>query len=195
MAKQKTPTDEKFEKIDFDLYEALAAIDRKDYGYYDLLTDEQKKKFVPYMLIIWNSCIKGKADLQRYYLQSVDYYCNKYLLNENVSSHPKLQWLMLCAASPKLGKQFHQWIPHISTRVSLLKDSAKTSDIKNYYKKIYPNADDELVDQLASVYIELHKKKMYLANKYPGMKLSDIEVLSEFVTQDDIDDYEKQSGN
>lgn len=195
MAKAKTPTDEKFEKIDFDLFEALAAIDKKDYGYFDKLTEEQKKKFVPYMLIMWTSCIKGKSDLQNYYLRSVDYHSNKYLLNENITSHPKLQWLMLCAASPGLGKQFHQWIPHIPNRVSLLKDNAKTKDIKEYYKKIYPAADDGILNDVASLYAEQHKKKMWIAEKYPDMKLSDIEILNNFVTQEDIAEYEAQSGN
>ena len=34
MARTKTPADEKFEKQDFNLFEAIAAIDKKDYGYY-----------------------------------------------------------------------------------------------------------------------------------------------------------------
>lgn len=195
MAKTKTPTDERFEKVDFDLFEALSAIDRKDYSYFDRLTEEQKKKFVPYMLIMWTSCLKGKPDLQRYYLQSIDYHSNKYLLNENITPHPKLQWLMLCAASPGFGKQFHQWIPHIPTRVSLFKDNAKTKDIKEYYKKIYPNADDVTLDEVAQLYTEQHKKKMWIANQYPDMKISDIEVLNNFVTEADIEEYEKQSGN
>jgi len=195
MYKTKKSVDEKFANVDFDLFEALAAIDRKDYGYYDNLTTEQKKKFVPYMLMIWNSCIKGRADLQRYYLQSVDYHSNQHLLNENINDHPKLQWLMLCAASPGLGQQFHQWIPHIPTRVSLLKDHAKAADIKNYYKKIYPNSDEALIDEAALVYTSEHKKKMYLSTQYPEMKISDIEILTQFVSQNDIDDYEKQSGN
>jgi hypothetical protein len=195
MAKEKTPVDEKFEKQDFDLFEALAAIDRKDYDYYDRLTEEQKKKFVPYMLVMWESCVKANANIQQYYLQSTDYHANKYLLNENITGHPKLQWMMLCAASPGLGKQFHQWIPNISMRVSLLKDSAKLSDIKQYYKKIYPKTDEHTIDELAILYTTQHAKKMWIAKHYPDMKISDIEILNEFVNQSDIDEYEAQSGN
>ena len=80
MAKESLSKDEKFENIEFDLFEALAAIDRKDYTYYDRLTEEQKKKFVPFMLIHWVSAIKGNSELQNYYLQSTDYHANKYLL-------------------------------------------------------------------------------------------------------------------
>jgi len=110
MAKAKTPTDEKFDKIDFDLFEALAAIDRKDYGYYDSLTDEQKKKFSPFMMIKWLSAVKASLPIQQYYLLSTNEFANKYLFNENVYKNPKLQWLMLCASGLGQGKQFHQYI-------------------------------------------------------------------------------------
>ena len=76
------PIDEKLEKQDFDLFEALAALDKKDYDYYDRLSEDQRKKFVPFMLIQWMSAVKGSGDVQNYYLQSIDYHANKYLFNE-----------------------------------------------------------------------------------------------------------------
>ena len=91
MARTKVPTDEKFEKQDFNLFEAIAAIDKKDYGYYDRLTPEQQRKFVPFMMLHWISVVKGKRELAQYYLQSVDFHANMHLFNENVIKHPKLQ--------------------------------------------------------------------------------------------------------
>ena len=38
--KKQIPKDEKFENTDLDLFEVLAALDKKDYGYYDRLTEE-----------------------------------------------------------------------------------------------------------------------------------------------------------
>lgn len=110
MAKAKTPEDEKLDKQDFDLFEALAAIDRKDYDYYDRLTDEQKKKFSPFMMIKWFSAVKASLPIQQYHLLSTNEFANKYLFNENVYKNPKLQWLMLCASGLGQGKQFHQYI-------------------------------------------------------------------------------------
>lgn len=110
MVKQKTPTDEKFEKVDFDLFEALSAIDRKDYGYYDRLTEEQQRKFSPYMMVRWMSGMKGSAALQQYHVLSVNEFANTHLFSEFVSKHPKLQWLMLCASGLGKGKQFHQFV-------------------------------------------------------------------------------------
>lgn len=195
MAKEKLSQDEKFEKIEFDLFDAIAAIDRKDYSYYDRLTPEQQKKFVPFMMLHWISAIKGSEGLSRYYVMSTNEYANKYLFNENVMKHPKLQWLMLCSASPGMGKQFHQWIPHIRERVSKLKESPKTKEIKDYYKKIYPKSSDSDLNLVTEVFIDNHRKKMYIAAKFPEMKFDEIELLSEIITDEDIKKYEEAFGN
>jgi hypothetical protein len=194
MAKAKTPTDEKFEKIDFDLFEALSAIDRKDYGYYDRLTEEQKKKFVPFMMTYWTSVVKSDIGMQQYYLLATNEFANVHLFNENVQKHPKLQWLMLCRVG--MGKkQFHQWLPQIKDRVSKLKDKAKREDIKDYYSKTYGNITDDLLNQLVDEYISSNKRKIFLAQEYPHMKISDIEVLNAIITDYDIKRYETETGN
>ena len=193
--KKSTPIDEKFVAQDFDLFDALTAMDKKDYAYYDRLTEEQQKKFVPYMMTHWMSAIKGSGDVQGYYLRSVDYHANKHLFNEYVQKHPKLQWYMLCASSPGLGKQFHQWIPHLGSKVTSLKEPAKAKDIKEYYTKIYPKVDSDDIDEIAKAFVQEHKRKCYLAETYPNLKQSDIEVLSQLVTEEDINQYEKDRGN
>ena len=195
MAKEKLSADEKFTGHDFDLFEALTAIDKKDYSYYDRLSPEQQKKFVPFMMLHWISAVKASKDVQSYYLQSTEYHANKYLFNENVQKHQKLQWLMLCAASPGIGKQFHQWIPHIRDRVSKLKESPKHKEIKDYYKKIYAKTSDDDLNLLSEAYVESHKRKMYLAERFPELKYDEIEILSGIITDEDIEDYEKDCGN
>jgi hypothetical protein len=195
LARTAVPKDEKFEKQDFDLFEAITAIDKKDYGYYDRLTPEQQRKFVPFMMLHWISVVKGKRELSQYYLQSVDFHANTYLFNENVIKHPKLQWLMLCAASPGMGKQFHAWIPHIKAGVSKLKDKATPKDIKEYYKKIYPGLSTGDLTELATAFCDQHKRKMYLATKYPNLKFDEVELLSDIITDSEIEQYEKELGN
>ena len=195
MAKEKLSADEKFEKQDFDLFDALLAIDKKDYSYYDRLTSEQQKKFIPFMMLHWISAVKASTDIQSYYLQSTEYHANKYLFNENVQKHPKLQWLMLCAASPGLGKQFHQWIPHIKDRVTKLRESPKQKEIKEYFKKVYPKTSDGDLTLLSEVYVDNHKRKIYLANKFSSLKFDEIELLSDLITDEDIKQYEEDWGN
>ena len=193
--KKNLAKDEKFEKTDIDLFDVLAAMDKKDYGYYDRLTEEQKKKFVPYMMVLWMSCIKGAEGIARYYVMSTNEYANKYLFNENVQKHPKLQWLMLCSASPGLGKQFHQWIPHIKEKVSKLKEPAKLKDVKDYYGKIYPKTDDRTLQEFSEAFVKDNKRKIYLSEKFPNLKIEDIEILNQIVTEKDIEKYERENGN
>ena len=184
-----------FEKQDFDLFEALTALDKKDYNYYDKLSEEQKKKFVPYMMVLWMSCIKGAEGIARYYVMSTNEYANKYLFNENVQKHPKLQWLMLCASSPGIGKQFHQWIPHIREKVCKLKENTTVQEIIDYYTKIYPKTDSNTIQELAEEFVRNHKRKVYLSKTFPNLKLEDIETLNQLITDEDIREYEKQLGN
>ena len=193
--KAKTPVNEKFEKQDFDLFEALAALDKKDYAWFDKLTEDQQRKFVPFMMTHWMSAIKGDSGLQSYYVMNTEYTANKYLFNEYVQKHPKLQWLMLCAASPGLGKQFHQWIPHITQSVSKLKSAAKVKDIKEYYAKIYPNADSDSIQEVAEAFVVDQKRKMHLSELFPNLKIQDIETLNHLITDTEIEAYERERGN
>jgi hypothetical protein len=193
--KAKTPVNEKFEKQDFDLFEALNALDKKDYAWFDKLTEDQQRKFVPFMMTHWMSAIKGNSELQAYYVMNTEYTANKYLFNEYVQKHPKLQWLMLCAASPGLGKQFHQWIPHITQSVSKLKSAAKVKDIKEYYAKIYPNADSDSIQEVAEAFVVDQKRKMHLSELFPNLKIQDIETLNHLITDTEIEAYERERGN
>jgi hypothetical protein len=194
-AKVAVPADEKLENQDFPLFDALAALDRKDYDYYDRLSEVQQKKFVPFMLIKYMSYIKGSGDIAGYYVRSTDYHANKYFFNENVMKNPKLQWLMLCAASPGLGKQFHPWIPQIKEKVSSFKENAQLKEIKEFYAKVYPKADSESITEISKVFVQAQRKKVYFAELYPTLKISDIEVLSQTVTDEEIEEYERERGN
>lgn len=194
-AKKQTPTELKYEKVELDLFEVLNALDKKDYFYYDSLTEEQKKKVVPFMLIHWMSAIKGAENVSKYYVLSANEYGNKYLFNEFVSKHPKLQWLMLCGISPDKGKQYHQWIPHIKDKVAKYKENANLKDIKDYFTKIYPKADANNVSEISKAYVTEQKRKTYLAELFPNMKITDIDTLNELITDEDIQQYERDRGN
>jgi hypothetical protein len=43
--------------------------------------------------------------------------------------------------------------------------------------------------------VQEQRKKMHLAEIYPHLKIADIEVLSQTVTDEDITQYEKDRGN
>ena len=193
MAKAKTPIDEKFEKIDFDLFEALSAIDRKDYEYYDRLSEEQKRKFNPYMLLIWLSSVKGRDQLVS--LTRANVMANNNMFAERMQDNPKLQWLSLCAASLGKGKQFREYLPTLSKSVVDYKKTATLDEVKKYFSKLHPNVDQELINEISKLFVEQQKRKCYLAGKFPTMKIADINVLNELLTDEEIKEYERDSGN
>lgn len=194
MSKQKLTAEEKFTNIDFPLFDALAALDKKDYGFFDRLTTEQQKGFSPFMLLHWLSTVSGVSDLQRYYLQNTDYTANKNMFHENITKHNKLQWLMLCAVSPGMGKQFHKWIPHIKRNYTLLLEEAKAKEIQDYFAKVYPNTQKEVLSEISEEFTRIQKRKYKLAQLFPNLKVSDIEILNEVVTDEQISEYEKDCG-
>lgn len=191
--KKELSKDVKYELQDFDLFKALEAIDKKDYDWFKTLTDDQKRKFIPFMLLQWNSVVKG-SDISKYYLMSTEFYANKHMFNENVITHPELQWLMLCASSPGVGKQFHQWIPQLSEKFSSLKEKIKLKEIKDYLNKVFKTAESEIIDQYATEFTSNQNLKYKLGEFYPEMKLDDISILSEIVSEKEIKEYEEQSG-
>jgi len=195
MAKAKLSKDEKFTDVDFDLFKALNAQDKKDYNYYDTLTAEQQRKFVPYMMLIWMSAVQGSKEVQDYYLRSTEYHANKYFFDENVVKNPKLQWLMLCAASPGVGKQYHKYIPHLREKLARLKDMASEKEIFEYYQKLYPKENEAVLAEITEKFCDENKRKFYFASKFPNLKLDEIEVLSKIVTDEEILQYEQDHGN
>lgn len=193
--KKAVPTDEnKLEGQDFDLFAALAAVDNKNYDWFSSLTAEQQRKFVPYMLVYWTSAVKGKSDISNYYLVGTDVVANRHLFNEHIMDHPELQWKMLCASSPGIGKQYHQWIPHLNKNIGSLRSRATAKEIREYFTKIYRANDSDVINQCADEYVRQQNHQHRLALLYPDLKLDDIIALSEITTDDDIKRYETELG-
>lgn len=193
--KQELAPDEKLENQDLDIFKVLNAADKKDYSFYDNLTDEQKKKFAFFIMSQWMSAVSSKPEIQQYYTMSVNEYCNKHMFDEKIRNHPKLQWLLLCASSPGIGWFKHQWIPQLSQKITNFKDTADKATIKKYFANIYKDASATDLNEITEIYVEEHKKKVYLAKNYEQLKISDIETLSQLITEDDIIQNERDKGN
>ena len=81
-------------------------------------------------------------------------------------------------------------------RVSRIEKFIDTSIFTGeYFGKIYPKASEANLYAISEAFVTGHKKKVYLASKYPNLKQVDIETLSEIVTDNEIRQYEKDSGN
>lgn len=88
----------------------MSQFDRKNRNFYDELSDEERKKFSPFLMIRWGSSVGGNSDLQAYYLMSCNERLNKHFFDVNTTQHKKLQWLLATTVSPGMGNQYHQWI-------------------------------------------------------------------------------------
>jgi hypothetical protein len=86
----------------------MTQFDRKNRGFYDELTVEERKKFSNYLMIRWGSAVQGNRDLQEFYLIATNERLNKKFFD--INRHPKLQWLCATTVSPGLGTHRHPWI-------------------------------------------------------------------------------------
>jgi len=124
-----------------DIFKVLAAMDNKDYGFYDRLTDEERKAFTAFITMKWGASVGGSNELQHYYLAAVNHYVNKNLFD--INKHPKLQWLTLAAAAPGVGKQRHEWL-----KVKA-KQKDKKAEIKKELAALYPAMKQNDIDIMA----------------------------------------------
>lgn len=122
-----------------------AALDRKDQGFYDSLTDEEKKKFSPYLMLRYSACVDGNADMQAWYLMATNERVNKNFFDISTSQHKKMQWLMCTTVGPGMGLQRHYWL------------GAKKADTDNkaikFLTELYPERkpdDIKLLSELNS---------------------------------------------
>lgn len=186
--KKTEAADEKLEKPKFDLFAALAAIDNKDYAWYSRLTPDQQRLFVPYMMLLWVSAVKAGDDLGDYYLRNTDYTANRYFFDETISAHPELQWLMLCASSPGMGKQFHVYIPHLSVAKTNFRESISLSEAREYFEKVGVSSAE--VDQ----YVEHQNRAVKIAKICESLNFDDISLLATVITDEEIEAYYRDSG-
>lgn len=120
----------------------MRCLDRKDRGFYDSLTEEERRKFSNYLMIRWGSTVEGSRDLQEFYVIATNERLNKNFFA--INRHPKLQWLTATTVSPGLGTHRHTWIP----------SKKKASTAKNGRKmllEILPTAKLDDIETLMAV--------------------------------------------
>lgn len=130
----------------------LAAIDRKDYAFYDGLTPEHQKQVAPFLLNRYVSLVKGSSELQAYYLMAGNQRVNKTYFE--LARHPKLVWQLLCTVSPGMGTQFHQWVGHKK------KDKNNSSKRRKYVERLHPHAKSDELDMLCEMYTDKDLKEI-----------------------------------
>ena len=126
-----------------DIKNEMAGFDRKDRIYYDDLDEEEKKKFSPYLMLRWGSCVEGSADFQAWYLRATNERVNQNFFDISSKDHKKFQWLLCTTVSPGMGNQRHYWLP--------AKKSEKDNKAIKFLTSLYPTAKTDEIELLAEL--------------------------------------------
>ena len=141
----------------------MAQLDLRNRGFYDELTDEERKKFSTYLMLRWGSVVNGIPELQQYYLQAMNERVNKRFFD--LGKHPKLQWLLLTTVSPNMGKHRHEWMAY----------SGKTAKNKRAQRliELYPHIKNDEAELLAQTISDEQYKSMLVERGYTDKEIKD----------------------
>ena len=121
----------------------MAQLDTKNRGFYDELTDEERKKFATYLMLRYAASVEGGADLQEWYLRATNERVNLNFFE--LGKHPKLQWLLCTTVSPDMGRQRHYW------QASKKKEGTGNSKSIKFLTKLYPHMKQDEIELLANM--------------------------------------------
>lgn len=122
----------------------MRQFDNKNRAFYDELTDEERKKFSPFLMIRWGSAVEGSKDLQEFYVIATNERLNKHFFNVNAARHKKLQWLLATTVSPDLGAHRHVWI-------APKKRDKQSNTRRKQLRELFPELRDDDIDVLDAV--------------------------------------------
>ncbi len=145
----------------------LQAIDRKDLGFYDRLTDDEKKSYSPFILMRYMSSLGPQSDLAAYAVLATNDIVNNGFFS--LGKHPELQHKLMCLTGT--GKK--QYRPYIGS-----KGSSKTSSkvIDEFLMGLYPNINQTELDMLKSQY---NKDTIQQLGEDAGLSKAEIKELVE----------------
>jgi hypothetical protein len=144
------------------LKDIMAALDKRDKGFYNRLTDEQKKAFSAWMMMRYASSVQGKDSAHYIYMTNE-------LVNKDfseVSKHPELQWLLLSACG--VGKiQFHPYLKPPNSK-------KKKDKISEFIADIYPLAKADEIELLVQLNSTDELKTFARSHGYDDKSIKDI---------------------
>ena len=144
----------------------MAAFDSKDRGFYDSLTEEEKKKFSPFLMIRYGSNVSGDPDLEAYYLMSCNERLNKNFFDISTTQHKKLQWLLATTVSPGMGKFRHTWL-------AAPKRGVGNNRAEKFFAEIYPYAKSDEIKMLAKINDKNDIKQLARAHGWDDRRIKD----------------------
>ena len=137
-----------------DIKRELNAVDQKNYGFYDKLTDEEKKAFSPFILMRYTASVQGDRETQEWFLERTNELVNKdhWTLSKN---HKPLLWKLFAGVGagvncyhPYLAAGKKEKANKIEKLLCELHPTMKMSDIKMLAKMMDKKDITELFDKM-----------------------------------------------
>lgn len=133
-----------------DLTTVLAALDRQNLDFYAKLSDDDKKSYVPLVLMRYMSSLTDQNQNAAYAILATNDLVN--IGFWNLSKHPELQHLLLCLTG--LGKkQYRTWLP--------TKKSKRSNKVHNWVGEQFPHFNDQEIELFISKF-DKDSWKLYL---------------------------------
>jgi len=131
------------------LADLFGAINRKDRGWWDRLTDDQRKKFSSWLYSRYMSIVRhSNPDMHRYYVLATNVLLNRDL-GKLTKNHAKLIYLLMTTIPNEFSRADHQYIPPLKKNRSDKKTNNKIRVLEDLYPA-YKNSDIETLAELMS---------------------------------------------
>lgn len=117
---------------ELNIWDTLAAIDQRKFGYWNSLTEDERKGFAPIVVLRWLSIISQPNEDAELLLFLVNEIANVNFFD--LYEHPELQMLLMtsCGLGRKLN---HKWL-------GMVKQPPKRSPVLDFLSTIYVQAND-----------------------------------------------------
>jgi len=138
------------------LKEIFNALDKKDYWFYGRIGKEKQKAFSSYLQLKYNASATGNNDLQEYMIRSTNEELNKDFWE--ISKHPKLVWMILCAINPKIGSFNRKYLP--------MKKNVKDNKKTKFLRELYPTWKLRDIEAYASMCDKKELKQLAIEHGY-----------------------------
>jgi hypothetical protein len=122
-----------------DLKAILNAIDSQNLGYYASLTEDERKQYVPLVLMRYMSSLPDQNPNACYAALAVNDLVN--IGFWNLSRHPELQHMLLCLSGVG-GRNFRPWLPTDRKK--------KSGKVASWLMELFPHLDDEEISLIRS---------------------------------------------
>jgi len=135
--------------------EEMRAIDQRDMGWWDTLTDEEQKKISPWVLMRYTSaCDTNHDEIRDHYLTMTNALVNVHF--NVLRHHPQLQHRLLQIVG--IGKtQYHPWIAPGKRQ--------KKNKVAEWLLELYPGLNEDELDIL----LQSDKKELKALAEETGM--------------------------